>query len=145
MILLFLACAEPGPLLDPLAWESTTEDPWGGGPACDTWWWEDGIIELSTEVCAWPTVTQPLLRDLRAGEEFAGGVLWDVLYAEEPAEAVMGVAIGDEVVFEHVQPVPSGPGDAQMAWTPDERVPAGTQVFLHAHNHGLNTYDFVLP
>jgi hypothetical protein len=145
--LLLVGCAEaPGPLIDPLGWESTTDDPWGGGPPCEVWWWEDGtVLELSTDACEWPTVAQPIQHDLFAGDVLEAGALWGALYAEAPATATLGVALGDAVLWEHTVDIPGGSGDTPFTVVLDEDVPAGTPLVLHVHNHGLNSYRFVPP
>lgn len=141
MILALLAC-EPGPLLDPHGWQAGSEDPWGAGEPCAGWAVEEAGVEVRTGDCPWVSLSQPLLRDARPGAEVLGGVLWDGLYADAPAEAVLGVAVDGAVVWEATAPIPQGSGDAPLrvdgaGWV------AGAVVTLHVHNHGLNAYTWV--
>lgn len=145
VVLGLFGCAERGPLLVPLAWESTTDDPWGGGPACEWWGFEGPTIELSTEECAWPTVSQPIQHELFAGEVLEGAVLWETLYADQPSQALMGVALGDTVVWQGTAEIPSGQGEQRFILELAHDVEAGVPLFLHVHNHGLNDYRWIPP
>ena len=142
MMLWMLACAPQGPLLDPHGWEAQASDPWGTGEVCSGWAVEEEQIEVRTEDCAWISLTQGLSREVPAGTEVRGGVLWDGLYADEPAEAVLGLAVAGEVVWEATVPIPSGSDDAPLhvrstGWM------AGDEVVIHVHNHGLNSYTWL--
>lgn len=141
MILALLACGDPGPLLLHDGWVGVGSDPWGGGPPCDDFYLhEDEVVEVSTDTCPWVSLEQPLQRRVRSGTLY-GGVVWDLLYADNPARAVLGVAIDGEVVFEETVPIPTGAGDVPIELQVP-RLEAGTPVLIHVHNHGLNRYEW---
>lgn len=137
-----LGCVDPGPLLDPHGWEAQATDAWGTGEVCAVWAVEEEQVEVRTEDCTWISLTQELSREVPAGTEVRGGVFWDGLYADEPAEAVLGLSVAGEVTWEATAPIPAGRGDAPLqvvstGWR------AGEPVVVHVHNHGLNSYTWL--
>lgn len=139
MILWLLGCT-PGPILVPEGWVGVGSDPWGTGTPCEDWYIEDQVVEMSTDTCPFASLEQPLLRSVRAGT-LLGAVSWDLLYNDVPTQAVLGVAIDGEPVWEHRQPIPSGDGDLRIE-IPIDALPAGTLILLHANNHGPNRYQW---
>lgn len=139
----------PGPLVDVQAWQvvDAPDDPFpdrpddfrcGAGGAHV----EGLVYEIETDRCAYVTATQPSLRRVRVGDRVRV-VMWHLtLVADEPADAHMAVAIGDHVVAEERMQLPFPPRLLTVEWTAPEGFPAGTPVFLHAHNHGANSYRF---
>ena len=104
---------------------------------------EDPVFEINTDLCNGGTFTQPSLTPIFAGE-VVHVVLWHLqLVAPAPAEAYIGVAVGDDVLYERTVSVPSVESVYKPYVAVDEDVPAGTPVTIHVHNHGENSYKFL--
>lgn len=149
-----VGCAAPipdGPLTDLSGWTAmaSVEDPWDDRPAeaeCDPYGWgeEDGVIEIDTGICHYLTLSQPLLRDLEPGERIEVDVWHLGLWAERPAEGHASVEL-DGARWDARPRIPST-GRAWIAsFEVEERVEAGTPIFLHVHNHGANNWRFAPP
>lgn len=137
----------PGPILDPAAWTETsaTEDPFTdryADPNCAAGGYgvEGTIFEVETELCAYITATQPLPVDLPAGVQVETLVWHLALFATEPAEGHVALRIGEHTVFDQHMAIPGPEQVYPIAWTVPEDIPMGTQVYLHIHNHGYNSW-----
>ena len=99
-------------------------------------------FEIRTDLCNYLTVQQPSARALVAGTMLHMEFSNPVVTAPEPAEAHVAVQIGTQLVWDlHVRI----PNDAQ-SYSQDVALaadaPLGTLVFVHLHNHGLNSWHF---
>ena len=106
-----------------------------------TWLAETGSLELSTDLCAYISISQPSLVPLSAGDRVFIELFYFDLTAPEPTEGHWALAIGDEVIWERRPNIP-GPGavfEETLVIANDH--PEGTLVTIHLHNHGQNTYN----
>lgn len=142
MWLSWFACASEGMLTDPEWWTPIADDGINDvdAPPCEVWWIEEGVVEVRTDLCPRFSVAQPVPRRLSAGDRLGGGVQWQALDAEEPAEAHLVLLVDGERVFERRPRIP-GPG-ATVTWEAPllHDVPAGAPIVWHLHNHGSNSY-----
>ena len=97
-------------------------------------------LEINTGWCNFLTVDQPLLADIRPGERLVVSVWHFELWANEPAEAFLGLAIDGEPLWEHRVPIPSESGLVHEAIELDDVYDIGTEVQFHLDNHGLNSW-----
>jgi len=110
---------------------------------------EGDALEVDTGRCNFLSVSQPLRADVLAGDVLRVEAWWQTLASESPAEAHLALAVGGHVLWEETIPIPS-PADARsLEWAAEEDLLAGSEVVLHLHNHGANTWKFaefsVLP
>ena len=107
---------------------------------CGVHWVEEGLLELSTAICPYVLLEQPLLADLREGDSLRIGVEWDDLQAEVSAEARLALTIDGAILWEAVLDIPQA-GGVEVADTISEiEAAAGAPIVLHVHNHGTNHY-----
>ncbi len=99
-------------------------------------------LEIDTGGCNYLSIRQPLLLDLRAGDVVELDLFHDTLVSEVPAEAHCALVVGEWVVFDQLEPIPSGPADWIQTFEVPVDLDAGTNVNLHLHNHGDNTWNF---
>lgn len=145
-----MACApETGtPLIDAAAWqEDRSRDPVPehrqGERACDPLGLlqELGGFEVETDRCPYAVFTQPLLADVRAQRPM-GLLLWhNDLVNGEPAEGHLLLTVGDAVLFDWTEPIPSDAAVIDDTVTLDAALRAGDVIVLHLHNHGANSWN----
>ena len=134
-------------LIDLAAFEksSQAEDPFDGRPAdvqCEFGYGlEDGFFEIETDLCHYGGFVQPSLAPIRVGDTLDFLLLHENLTSADPeAETHVGIAIGDEIVFEATIDIPAEASFLDPQWVSTVDAPAGTPVHLHLHNHGINSY-----
>ena len=101
---------------------------------------EAGALELDSTACDWITVRAPSLLKVRKGQEVELFFFHAPLAAEEPAEAVMEIRIGDEVWWRQVAQIPASDAFYEETLEAPAAVEEGDAIVLHVHNHGSNTY-----
>ena len=141
---------ERAALVDVAAWVKTEPDDDRFGPvpadaSCELGFGEeDGLFEVDTELCNWGTFEQPSLVSVRAGDQLELVMVHDALYSEEAgATAVLGLSLGEDIVWTTEIPIPSEAGFLRPIIVAPADAPAGTPVRFHVHNHGVNSYRFV--
>lgn len=98
----------------------------------------------SLGLCDWITLTQPSLRDIRAGDRVEVRMRHSELTAPVPNEdARMTFVIGDQVVLDYTVLIPSPFRFPSVVWTAPADVPAGTPLLFHVDNHGSNEYMLI--
>lgn len=140
----------PVPLVRADAWDlgEAVDDPFPGERPqfvqCELGWEvETGLFEVNTELCTYGSFVQSALDNIAEGDEVSLVLIHDALYAEEPAEAHLAIAFGDEIAWETRLPIPSEAGMLQPSWEAESDIVVGTPVTLHLHNHGTNHYRIV--
>jgi hypothetical protein len=107
---------------------------------------DEQSLQVTTQFCSLLTVQQPLLAPIAAGDVLQLR-LWHFALTSYPrAEAVVGVALGDDVVFTVSEAVPSPDGVGALVapqLTVDKAYSAGTLVSFHIGNHGGNTWNLI--
>lgn len=143
--------AEPTSLIDVEAWRpaSTNSDlftermpPVVNCPS-NSWYEEDGALEVQTGYCNYLTAAQPSLAAVEKGD-LIRVVLWHgQLRFEEPAEAHVAIALGGEVLWQDDIEIPSGAGVYDIVVPSTVNAPEGAQVQFHLDNHGFNTWTLL--
>ena len=106
------------------------------------WYPEDGALEVQTGFCNYFEATQQILEPVKAGETI-GFVLWHgALTASEPAEAHVAILIDHEIIWETRVAIPRQADIFEGSWVTDRPLDEDTQITLHLHNHGYNTWTF---
>ncbi len=105
--------------------------------------YEDPVFEVNTDACDGGTFAQPMPHALY-DDEYIHFVLWhQQLLAETAAEAYVGIAVGDDIIWEVTVPIPATE-QVYKPYVPVGRfVPPGARVSVHVHNHGENSYKFL--
>lgn len=101
------------------------------------------VLEIDTGLCDYATVQQLSLAAIAAGDVVEIRMWHWQLTTPAPAQAHLALAIAGTVEWETLVPSPAAAGlvEAELELTRD--VPAGTELQLHVHNHGANSYDLV--
>jgi len=101
-------------------------------------------FEVDTGWCNFVTVQQLAAADLQEGDRLRIRVWHGELTAPEPAEGYVGIALGDEIVWDQSEaiPGPSTPIDAEIELT--KAYPEDVDVYFHVDNHGLNTWALLI-
>ncbi len=101
---------------------------------------ENGFIELETDYCAVATFSQETRADLVAGSRVRF-VAWNLdLWAPEPYEALRFLQFGETQVWAVTTPVPGNEDVTEVVLDITEDFPAGTPVWFHLENHGINSW-----
>jgi hypothetical protein len=104
------------------------------------WQAESGFFEIESDLCSRATWEQPLLAELRAGDEL-GFLFWHLdLWADPPYRASVELTIDGAVLWRYEVPVPSAENVEEVVQTVPEDVDAGAPVRLHLDNHGVNSW-----
>lgn len=102
------------------------------------------VFSVRTDDCEYGTFMQPTLVKVYKGE-FLNARLWHfTLIASEPAEAHLDVTLAAPGFgMEERLPIPSDGGLVYKTWQAPRDYPAGTPVYFHIHNHGMNEYSLI--
>jgi hypothetical protein len=114
---------------------------------CDDTGWGIDIfqqsIEVYTDVCDYPTLSQPSLEPIEPGDVVNVLAFHYTLTAPEPSEGYMAIAIDGEIVWEVTAAIPSDAEVFDQSFTAERSFPLGSEVQFHVHNHGPNTWELV--
>ncbi len=146
-----LESANAMPVADNTQWVLTPlgTDPWPQPEANRVYCEEDGygyehpVFEVKTQLCDGRVFQQPLNRELRQGE-YLHLVFWhSSLVHDTAATAEVGIAVGEEILWEIEVPIPS----EETAYRPyiqlgQDYLP-GERLFLRVLNHGDNSWNFL--
>ncbi|MGH1342395.1 MAG: hypothetical protein ACRBN8_12625 [Nannocystales bacterium] len=134
-------------LIDLGAFEKTSaaNDPFGDRPsdvACEFGFGlEDGFFEFESDLCRHGAFSQPALAPIRVGDTIDFLLLHENLASGEPgAQAHVGVAFGEDIVYEARIDIPAEANFLDAQWVSTLDAPQGTPVHFHLHNHGINSY-----
>lgn len=138
-------------LVDVDAWkaQSVAQDSLAGhrtsGDVCpdNSWYNEDGALEVETGFCSYLSVSQPSLAAISAGDS-VHVVLWhgDLAF-EEPAVAHVAVTVDGKVVWEDRVDIPTEAEIYDLRIPVDFDAPKGSKVEYHLHNHGYNSWTLL--
>lgn len=101
------------------------------------------VFEIQTEVCDYLTVSQPTLEPLAPGDVVTVLAYHDMLTAPEPAEGYLGLALDGQIEWEYMVAIPASAATIEQQFTIDRALPVGTELQMHVHNHGPNTWELV--
>ncbi|HBU47730.1 MAG TPA: hypothetical protein DEB46_05410 [Myxococcales bacterium] len=143
----------PGPdsLIDHRLWifhGVAPGDPWSDvlegeePPACPDFAYGiyDGLWDVDTGFCDYQTFRQDTLLDLSPGDGIQIEMWHLQLWAPQDAMATVGLAIEGHPVWEVEIAIPNDYQFYNPLLRVDRFIPAGTTLYYHVHNHGLNTY-----
>lgn len=145
---------ESRPLVDHALWVSATveEDPFAEHRPADLDCESAGkledfagspALEVNTAACGYTTVVQPTLAPACQGETFFVW-LWNyALTAPDGGTAFLAVQVGDDLVWQGQRAIPSPANLTYDHLTLPRDVPAGTPIYFHVRNHGLNQYELL--
>jgi len=140
-------------LVDPYLWMpiSADDDPFDDGPAdtsCDPaaygpeFFSTDLAFFVKTQTCAYLVARQPSLVAIEPGDRIDVRVWFFPLTGPAGSESHIALMVGDQTVFDQRIPIPADVGGLLSThFVADAKIAAGTDVFLHLHNHGANSYD----
>jgi hypothetical protein len=112
---------------------------------------DEGMLEISTNACNHVTLRGVLLDEMREGETLR--LLFWHLYLYAGVDAVTGedvvttghaeLRIGGTTWWKAEPAIPGKEAIYKPTWTVDKAVPAGTEVIVHVHNHGANSWRLI--
>ena len=109
----------------------------------NSWYNEDGALEVETGYCNYLSLAQPSLSAVKAGDALHL-VLWHAALAfERPAKAHVAVTIGGKRVWETSVAIPTEANIYDLRIPLDFDAPAGSEVEFHLHNHGYNSWTLL--
>ena len=125
------------PALDPSPSHRTSEhscDPGGVIP-------EEDVLEVNTNDCGYAVVGQPSLHPIVSGDNLELLMYHSALSAiDEPAEGHFSVWIGSTLLWEINVDIPAAAEIYVVPLTADFDADEGTNVRIHLHNHGGNSW-----
>jgi hypothetical protein len=100
-------------------------------------------FEIKTDLCDYLTVRQETLVPLAAGDLVHVRIWHDELTAPVPSTGYVGFAIEREIVWHATQEIPHAvdilEGDVEVT----RDLPVGSELQLHVHNHGINSWNIL--
>jgi len=109
----------------------------------NSWYNEDGALEVETGFCNYLSVAQPSLAPISAGDTLHL-VLWHGNLAfNRPASAHAAITVDGNVVWQANVDIPSDAEIFDLRIPVDFDAPAGRVVEYHLHNHGYNTWTLL--
>ncbi len=109
----------------------------------NSWYNEDGALEVETGFCNYLSVAQPSLAPISAGDTLHL-VLWHGNLAfNRPASAHAAITVDGNVVWQANVDIPSDAEIFDLRIPVDFDAPAGSVVEYHLHNHGYNTWTLL--
>lgn len=99
-------------------------------------------LGVDTNFCNQFLGEHPSIAGIEAGDRIVVRLWHFQLIGDSTAH--IGIAFGDDVVWEHHIEMPTETGALVVAdATANESHPAGTPIRFHLHNHGANTYNLI--
>jgi hypothetical protein len=109
----------------------------------NSWYNEDGALEVETGFCNYLAVGQPSKAAINRGDELHL-VLWHGNLAfDEPATGHASVTIDGRTVWQAEVDIPAKASIFDVKIPLDFDAPAGSQVEYHVYNHGYNTWTLL--
>jgi mono/diheme cytochrome c family protein len=109
----------------------------------NSWYNEDGALEVETGFCNYLSVGQPSKAAVVSGDSLHL-VLWHGNLAfEEPAVAHVAITIDGNTVWEAEVDIPTDANIYDVRVPVDFDAPEGSNVEYHLHNHGYNTWTLL--
>ncbi len=140
--------------MDPSLWTLTAEadDPFSDRPASftcadDAWGAEligpEMSLHLDTEDCAYLTVQQPSLMEIREGDLLFLRLWHYELTSSDGGEGHAALMTGAGLLWEEYIPIPAESGMSAPEWEADVNLPEGEIIWFHLHNHGSNSWNLI--
>ena len=109
----------------------------------NSWYNEDGALEVETGYCNYLSVSQPSKTGIAAGNT-VHLVLWhgDLAF-EQPATAHVAVTIAGELIWEQQVSIPTQAEIYDLRIPINFDAPEGSTVEYHLHNHGYNAWTLL--
>jgi hypothetical protein len=124
-------------------------------PADDPYWVEDGTripcesldvelydeaVEVNTRFCNHATLMQPSLYPVESGESVHQELWWQPLISETPAITRLRLRVGSVALLEEDLSIPGSADVRHRHSLLTTTIPAGTPIYFHVSNHGVNSY-----
>ncbi len=109
----------------------------------NSWYNEDGALEVQTGYCNYLTLAQPAKIALAKGDSLHL-VLWhgNLAFAQ-PAQAHAAITVDGHTVWEENVKIPTDANIYDVRVPIDFDAPVGSKVEYHLHNHGYNTWTLL--
>jgi hypothetical protein len=109
----------------------------------NSWYNEDGALEVETGFCNYLSVSQSSKAALASGDKLHL-VLWHGNLAfEEPAQAHVAVTVDGNIVWDEKVDIPTDANIYDIHIPIEFDAPVGSKVEYHLHNHGYNTWTLL--
>lgn len=102
---------------------------------------EDGVLEVNTNDCGYALLGQPIIHPIAAGDTVELLMYHSALSAlEEPTEGHFSLWLGDALLWDLNVSIPAAAEIYFIPVTIDFDVARSTEVRIHLHNHGGNSW-----
>ncbi len=145
------SAAESEPLVDANEWamQAAADDRFSAHRPADvncpdnSWYNEDGALEVETGYCNYLSLAQPAKAALAKGDALHL-VLWhgNLAFAQ-PAQAHVAITVDGRTVWEQNVKIPTDANIYDVRIPVDFDAPVGSKVEYHLHNHGYNTWTLL--
>ena len=109
----------------------------------NSWYNEDGALEVETGFCNYLSVAQPSLASVAAGDTLRL-VLWHGNLAfDTPATGHVAISIDGQIVWQQTVAIPADAEIFDLSIPVDFDAPEGSKVEYHVRNHGYNTWTLL--
>ena len=100
-----------------------------------------GLLDIDTNQCGYVSAAQPTLDDVFAGDEIEILAWHQALASTDPdAQGHMALVLDGELLWELVVDIPASAAIHEVHVPMDRDIPAGSEIVVHVHNHGGNTW-----
>lgn len=100
-----------------------------------------GLLDIDTNQCGYVSAAQPTLADVHAGDAVAVLAWHQALASTDPdAQGHMALVLDGELLWELVVDIPAAAAIHEVLVPIERDVPAGSEIVVHVHNHGGNTW-----
>lgn len=110
----------------------------------NSWYEEDGALEVETGYCNYLSATQPIKASVNKGDNIHV-VLWHgQLRFDQPEEAHVAISLDGTIIWEDEIEIPNDGGIYDITVPSTVSAKIGDIVEYHLHNHGYNTWTLLV-
>ena len=102
-----------------------------------------GAYAIQTGTCNWLTIEQPSLGAVRAGDRIRASVWHFALSAPVPASARVGLATGDGILAQMMEPIPQPGRLIELDFRVQTAIAEKSPIYFHISNHGANSWHLL--
>ncbi len=109
----------------------------------NSWYNEDGALEVETGYCNYLALAQPAKVALATGDSLHLVICHGNLAFAQPAQAHVAITVDGRTVWEQNVKIPTDANIYDVRIPVDFDAPVGSNVEYHLHNHGYNTWTLL--
>ena len=104
-----------------------------------------GVVAYSIQTggCNWLTIEQPSLTAVREGDLLRAEIWHSTLSAPEPASARVGLATGEGILVQVLEPIPQPGRLIELDFRAESPIAKNSMIYFHISNHGANSWHLL--